>query len=254
MDLYDQLEFKLQYHFKNRRLLMEALTHSSAANENSNLSSNDRLLTIGARLLPAMLSIMLYKKYPVEDSAFISKSIVKLTNEDSRIIECANALHIRELIISGKGVESSNDKVVGGAYKALFAAICFDSNFDTAFTVFNDMFSKYLDELSCEEIVDSKTKLQELVQQESKKKSIEYIELGRSGPDNATVFTVGVYIDNKLISKGTGTKKKKAEQDAAARAIDVLYGKGQGSILRTEKVANTVKSYKLSLSDIELDS
>ena len=60
----EDLERKLQYSFRNRELLNEALNHSSYANEHrGGLGSNERLEFLGDSVLGFVAAEFLFKRY-----------------------------------------------------------------------------------------------------------------------------------------------------------------------------------------------
>ena len=70
--------------------------------------------------------------------------------------------------------------------------------------------------------VDYKTKLQELVQQK-KNQVLSYALVGESGPDHDKHFEVEVSLNGKVVGTGSGSSKKRAEQSAAASAVENLF-------------------------------
>lgn len=80
------------------------------------------------------------------------------------------------------------------------------------------------DQINLSEIdqsADFKTQLQEIIQQNSDKK-IEYVLNKESGPDHDKLFTIDLKLNSKVISQGTGKSKKRAEQEAAKKALELL--------------------------------
>ena len=69
---------------------------------------------------------------------------------------------------------------------------------------------------------DYKTTLQELVQQK-KNQVLTYALTAQSGPDHDKTFTVEVSLNDRVVGTGTGSSKKRAEQDAARTAIEKLF-------------------------------
>ena len=68
---------------------------------------------------------------------------------------------------------------------------------------------------------DYKTALQELVQQK-KSQTLSYALVGESGPDHDKKFVVEVSLNGQVVGSGTGSSKKRAEQEAARVAIEKL--------------------------------
>ena len=69
---------------------------------------------------------------------------------------------------------------------------------------------------------DYKTALQRLVQRQ-KDQVLAYELVGESGPDHDKRFEVEVKLNGDMVGKGSGSSKKRAEQDAARAAIGALF-------------------------------
>ena len=111
------------------------------------------------------------------------------------------------------------DSIVSDATEALLGAIYLDGGFENARDfvlrfILNDMEHKQL-------FYDSKTILQELVQEKGKR-TVEYVLTGESGPDHNKQFSVEVCVNGTVLGRGTGHTKKAAEQAAAYQAIRKL--------------------------------
>ena len=108
------------------------------------------------------------------------------------------------------------DSIVSDATEALLGAIYLDGGFEKARDfvlrfILNDMEHKQL-------FYDSKTILQEIVQEKGKQ-TLEYILTGESGPDHNKQFSVEVRVNGNVLGNGSGHTKKAAEQAAAYQAI-----------------------------------
>ena len=77
------------------------------------------------------------------------------------------------------------------------------------------------DEMAFLKEKDCKTMLQEIIQR-NREEHIEYVLIDSSGPDHAKVFTVEVHLNSNVIAKGTAGSKKRAEQEAAKVALELM--------------------------------
>ena len=202
MSKLTELEQVIGYEFNEQRLLQQALTHSSFANEKhmKKLSDNERLEFLGDAVLEVVSSEFLYKEHtdlPEGDLTKLRASIV---------CEPTLALCTREIDL-----------------EALIGAIYLDGGFEPAKAfihrfILTDIEHKKL-------FYDSKTILQEVVQGHYEE-PLHYELIGEEGPDHDKRFLVEAVIGNTTIGEGSGHTKKAAEQEAAYQAL--LWMKERG--------------------------
>ncbi len=221
----DTLQQKLKVTFKDSSLLLQALTHSSFANENPGFGSNERLEFLGDAVLGLIIGENLYKLCPDFPEGDLTKFRSALVKKDTlsriaRLIELGNYLYL------GKGEEASGgrDKSanLAGAMEAVFAAIYLDAGFKQAGKLILRLFKTEMKEVTKHsEVVDYKSQLQDVLQSKYHKPPV-YSVLKVTGPDHARQYTVGVTINNKLLGEGSGNSKQSAEVAAARDAIQSL--------------------------------
>lgn len=216
-----ELEKKICYQFKEHGLFVQALTHSSYANEHrwNHSRCNERLEFLGDAVLEIVTSDFLYHKYenlPEGDLTKIRASIVC----EPTLAYCAGDLSLGEYLLLGKGEEAtggrSRNSVVSDAMEALIGAIYLDGGFANAKEfihrfILNDIEHKQL-------FYDSKTILQEMVQSRFAQ-GLSYEILREEGPDHNKTFEVRACIGGEEVGRGTGRTKKAAEQVAAYNGI-----------------------------------
>ena len=216
-----ELERTICYQFKEHGLFVQALTHSSYANEHrwNHSRCNERLEFLGDAVLEIVTSDFLYHKYedlPEGDLTKIRASIVC----EPTLAYCAGDISLGEYLLLGKGEEAtggrSRNSVVSDAMEALIGAIYLDGGFANAKEfihrfILNDIEHKQL-------LYDSKTILQEMVQSRSSE-GLSYEILREEGPDHNKSFEVCARIGGAEIGRGTGRTKKAAEQVAAYNGI-----------------------------------
>ena len=216
-----ELEKKICYQFKEHGLFVQALTHSSYANEHrwNHSRCNERLEFLGDAVLEIVTSDFLYHKYedlPEGDLTKIRASIVC----EPTLAYCAGDLSLGEYLLLGKGEEAtggrSRNSVVSDAMEALIGAIYLDGGFANAKEfihrfILNDIEHKQL-------FYDSKTILQEMVQSRFAQ-GLSYEILREEGPDHNKTFEVRACIGGEEVGRGTGRTKTAAEQVAAYNGI-----------------------------------
>ena len=221
------LEERIGYVFKNRRLLRQAMTHSSFANEHhiEKKDCNERLEFLGDAVLEVVSSDFLYHEYPKKPEGELTKIRASLVCEPT-LAYCASEIGLGGYLLLGNGEEATGgrgrDSVVSDAMEALIGAIYLDGGFASAKEfvcrfVLSDMEHKQL-------FYDSKTILQEIVQAREGEQLLEYELLKEEGPDHRKVFEVSAILNGQEIGRGSGRTKKAAEQLAAYRGILKLKG------------------------------
>ena len=216
-----ELEEKISYHFQDKHLLAQALTHSSYANEHrlDHNHCNERLEFLGDAVLEIVTSDFLYHKYTEKPEGDLTKIRASIVCEPT-LAYCAEAINLGSYLFLGKGEDATGGRnrnsVVSDAMEAVIGAIYLDGGFASAKEyihrfILNDIEHKQL-------FYDSKTILQEMVQSRSSE-GLSYEILREEGPDHNKSFEVCVKIGDEEIGRGLGRTKKAAEQVAAYHGI-----------------------------------
>lgn len=219
------LEEKLQYSFKNKKLLLNALTHSSYANEaRDGISSNERLEFLGDSVLSIVVSEYIYKQFSNLPEGELTKLRASLVCEKS-LCSFSKELNLGEYLRLGKGEEKGGGRerasILADAFEAVLAAIYLDGGFESAKKHVMRFVKAELKHTDDEVFKDYKTALQEIIQR-NPEESVTYILTGESGPDHDKVFEVEVRLNSNTIGKGKGKSKKQAEQFAAKEALHLM--------------------------------
>ncbi len=220
-----KLENYLQYEFKNKQLLKNALTHSSYANENkSSLGSNERLEFLGDSVLSIIVAEHIFKNYKNLPEGELTKIRAALVCE-SALYEFSEELHLGEFLLLGRGeMQNGGNRrpsILADAFEAVLAAIYLDGGIEPAKAHVLRFVDKKLACMNTVAFKDYKTLLQEVIQQNPEEK-LEYVLVGESGPDHAKEFFVEVHLNSNIIGKGVGGSKKRAEQEAARQALELM--------------------------------
>ena len=220
------IEQQIQYIFRNKRLLQEALRHSSYVNElsNQNLQDNERLEFLGDAVLNLIVGHLLIQHYPNAKEGELSRSRAYLVNE-SQLANMARSFGLGDYIQLGKGEMQTRGRekssILANAYEALVAAVYLDGGFDAAFKFIEISFLPHINRLdSAADNHDYKSQLQEKAQV-GHGTMPKYTIIREEGPDHDKVFYVELKVLN-VKTQGTGKNKKTAEQDAARKALEIL--------------------------------
>ena len=216
------LEAAIGYRFKNITLLQNALTHSSYANEfwHDSLKSNERLEFVGDSILGMIVAEYLYRQFPDRPEGELTRMRADMVCETA-LAGIANRLLLGQHLLLGHGEEQSGGRerasILADAVESVIAACYLDGGMEAA-RCFVEKFVLCEVPVTGMHNADYKTALQELVQQK-KNQVLTYIPIGEEGPDHNKRFTVAVLLNGEEVGRGTGSSKKRAEQEAARMAI-----------------------------------
>ncbi len=221
---YSILEDNINYVFKDKDLLINALTHTSFANEHKvkKIKDNERLEFLGDAVLEMVSSEFLFENMNEMPEGEMTKLRASLVCEPTLAID-AREIELESFIYLGKGEEATGgrkrDSIVSDAFEALIGAIFLDGGVDAARSfilqfALNDIEKKRL-------FHDCKTVLQERVNM-VKIGNLSYEIVGESGPDHDKNYEAVAKIDEQVIGRGIGHTKKAAEQQAAYNALKTL--------------------------------
>lgn len=224
---------KIGYEFENRNLLLQALTHSSYANEKHmrKLSDNERLEFLGDAVLEIISSDYLFDNYPELPEGELTKLRASIVCEPTLAL-CAVEMSLGDYLLLGKGENQTGGRnrksILSDALEAVIGAIYLDGGFTSA----KEFVLKYiLTDIEHKQLFyDSKTILQEVVQGEHEQ--LTYTLTSESGPDHNKSFTVDVCVGDRVLGTGTGHTKKAAEQEAAYQALLIIQGKGTEHVFK----------------------
>ena len=224
------LEEKINYYFRDKGLLEEALTHKSFSNEQPGaIPFNERLEFLGDAVLDLVISRYVFKHLAAPEGE-LTRIRAEVVNEKSLSL-IAGKLELGSYLRLGKGEELSGGRtkssLLANVLEAILGAVFCDSDFENARSVAEPLFVAEIHRAASSKIgVDYKTRLQEMLQSLCGK-TPEYVLTQVAGPEHCRSYSVEVRFDGKSIGGGTGTTKKKAEQGAAREALAFLEGEGR---------------------------
>lgn len=224
---FNKLEQSIGYKFKNRDLLKKALTHKSYANEEK-IESNEKFEFLGDSILEFISSKYLFNEIRNLTEGEMTKVRAEVVCEKS-LYQVALKHNFSDFLYVGKSERKNkgNERpaILADSVEAVIAAIYFDADLETAEKFIIDNLKDAV-KISSQNIgmKDFKTVLQEKVQVHKNGK-IDYELVKESGPDHDKTFIVAVKINSEEVAKGSGHTKKKAEMEAAKKALELIEEK-----------------------------
>ena len=217
-----ELQDKIGYEFKQEKLLRQALTHSSFANEKHlrKHSDNERLEFLGDAVLEIVTSDFLYHEHTDVPEGELTRVRASIVCEQT-LAFCTRALNLGDYLLLGKGEDQTGGRkrksILSDAFEAIIGAIYLDGGFANAKEFIHRFVLNNVEHMQL--FYDSKTILQEIVQGDEHTGKLEYVLVEESGPDHNKNYKVEARIGNKSYGCGEGHTKKAAEQEAAYQAI-----------------------------------
>ncbi len=220
-----QLEKELNYEFKDKSLLKNALYHSSYANEKQlSCGSNERLEFLGDAVLSLIVADYIYKNCTDLPEGELTKLRASLVCEKT-LCGFSKELNLGDYLFLGKGEEANGGRtrtsILADAFEAVLAAIYLDGGIEVARKHVLRFVLKELNKIENDTCKDYKTTLQEVIQKNPEER-LTYVLIAESGPDHNKNFTVEVHLNSNVIGTGDGKSKKSAEQTAAKHALELM--------------------------------
>ena len=214
---------KLGFEFANIDLLITALTHRSYVNEHKKSVSehNERLEFLGDAVLELVVTEYLYANFSEPEGILTSWRAALVRTES--IGDAGDKLGYSPLIRMSKGEKNGSERahlqILANAFEAVIGAIYLERGYDDARDFIHaNIIVKLDDILVSGSWRDPKSWLQEISQKVDNQTPV-YKVLSEEGPDHDKVFTLGVFVGDKLMGQGTGPSKQVAQQQAARKAI-----------------------------------
>ena len=216
------LQKTIGYTFGNEEFLINALTHSSYANENKLPHDNERLEFLGDSVLGFVTAEYLFEEFKSRQEGALTKLRAAVVCEKS-LFKFAEKISLGDFILMGKGEELTGGRnrpsIVSDAFEAVIAAMYLDGGIDV---VRPYILSFIKDAVKREaNFKDNKSLLQEEIQKQ-KGNTLVYEEIGEFGPDHEKVFKFVVKLNGEVVGMGEGRTKKEAEQEAAKEMLKDL--------------------------------
>ncbi len=218
---YSQLEKRLNYTFKDKQLIIEALTHKSYKKP----YNNERLEFLGDAVLDLIVGEYLFMKFPRSNEGILSKIRASLVNESGFTL-LARAIDLGSYIYLSPAEENNNGRnkpsLLSNAFEAVIGAIYLEAGLEKAKEISIALLEAAHPKIDLDTLSkDYKTALQELTQA-THGVTPQYELLGSSGPDHRKEFEIAVTLNDETIAIAKGKSKKEAQQKAAQIALEAL--------------------------------
>ena len=213
---YFNLEKKINFKFKDKKLLIKSLTHKSY----DKINNNEKIEFLGDRVLGLVIAKKLLEIYPNEKEGILDKKFASLVNKKT-CLQVAKNIKLEKYILTFNPKNRKiivEDKVKADCCEALIGAIYLDKGFSAAESFILALWKENIKNSIITQI-DAKTKLQEFSLKKFKKLPT-YKIISNTGPRHKPIFKVGVKLANSKYYFGVGSSKKDAEQNAAILCID----------------------------------
>ena len=208
---YSNLEKKINYKFKDKKLLIRSLTHKSYDKEDN----NEKIEFLGDRVLGLIIAKKLLEIYPDEKEGVLDKKFASLVNKKT-CLEIAKKIELQKHVLTFNTKSKKNvieDKVLADSLEALMGSIYLEKGFNSVEKVILNLWSDHIKNSIVTQI-DAKTKLQEFSLKKFKKLP-SYKLISNTGPRHKPLFKVGVKLIDTKLYIAEGKSKKDAEQNAA---------------------------------------
>jgi ribonuclease-3 len=209
------------YQFADEELLTRALTHRSASSEN-----NERLEFLGDALLGLTIGQAIFIARPDVREGGLTRIRSNLVRQET-LADVARELDLGSKVVLGTGERQTGGQkrtsVLANALEAVFGSILLDGGFDAVNQVVLRVFAERLQNLpDAGAVVDAKTRLQEYLHGRHLKAPV-YSVKSAVGAAHAKTFEILCRVPElELAQTGSGTSRRRAEQAAAARMLDIL--------------------------------
>ena len=220
------LKEKFNISFKNEAFLMEAMTHSSYANEHKEMKGiyNERIEFLGDAVLELTISDWLFRQFPHFQEGQLTKLRAQIVCEDSLSL-LAKECSLNKYLLLGKGETMSGGRekpaILCDVFEAFIGALYLDKGVNEVQRFLNLVIIPKIKNGRYELITDFKTELQEYLQQNGPV-HIRYELVKEEGPSHDKTFTVQLIVDGKKYKTASGKTKKAAEQMAAKLTMEEL--------------------------------
>ena len=219
--LKNRIKSIFNYEFRDTKLLQQAITHRSA-----NVADNERLEFLGDSVLGMLMAVELYHKIPDFKEGELTRSRSRLVRKET-LAEIARRNNIGSLIVMGDGASKSGgadrSSILADALESIIGAIYLEAGLDEVQIILKELFLPEWENLGFTQVKkDPKTQLQEQMQKIGNPLPKYSVEKSIGEPHDKK-FTVLCTLDPSGEKfEGQGTSRQKAEQNAAACALNSM--------------------------------
>jgi ribonuclease-3 len=230
-----QLQQKIGIHFRDPGLLLEAVTHSSFANESPHVSprDNERLEYLGDAVLQLITAEYLYKHHPGAAEGELTQTRSAMVNTNT-LAQLAEQLDLGSYLYLGKGIAKGGGRslksLLANAFEAVLGAVFLDAGYDAAYHYYLNRYRALESPVHDENF---KGRLQQVAQERFGATPFYDSEGAKVGTRRE--YTSVVFAGAEPLGTGHGVSKQEAEQDAARAALQSLVGAGDSGPARAPK-------------------
>ncbi|MCI5145563.1 MAG: ribonuclease III [Candidatus Electrothrix sp. AR3] len=221
-----ELQGKLNYSFRQLKLLQLSLVHSSFAFERMDCGQhNETQEFLGDAVLDLTVGHLLFDRFPEMREGKLTRIRSALVNETG-LAAVARSIDLGKYLLLGRGEDSSNGRkkssILSCAYEAMVGAIFLDGGYEAVQEHVRQTFGPLIDRHG-EQLTsaDAKSRLQEQLQ-EVYNEGPQYILEAEEGPAHARIFSISVQFRKQILGSGCASNKKEAQQRAARAALELL--------------------------------
>lgn len=210
---YAEIEKRIQYCFHDKELLYTAFVHSTYAHQHGGVD-NERMEYLGDAVLQLIVTHWQYETQRTATEGELTKERQKLVCEDA-LWDAVRYLEIEQYLLASGRNDNIGRKTISSLFETVTAAIYLDGGYEAAkeFVLRHGLLQEI------HQTKNPKGALQEFLQ--SRGKALPVYVCEKEGKDNAPTFFCKVACDTHT-AKGSGKSKRAAEQEAAARLLEVL--------------------------------
>jgi ribonuclease III len=227
-----QLQQKIGIHFRDPGLLLEAVTHSSFANESPHVSprDNERLEYLGDAVLQLITAEYLYKHHPGAAEGELTQTRSAMVNTNT-LAQLAEQLDLGSYLYLGKGIAKGGGRslksLLANAFEAVLGAVFLDAGYDAAYHYYLNRYRALESPVRDENF---KGRLQQVAQERFGATPFYDSEGAKVGTHRE--YTSVVFAGGDPLGTGHGATKQEAEQDAARAALQSLVGDGETGLVK----------------------
>jgi ribonuclease-3 len=227
--MFEDLEEKISYVFRDKEILLRALTHRSFSHENPerNIKDNETLEFLGDSILGFIISELLFDAYSERYTEGLMSKVKSYIISTEILGLKARDIELGRHLLLGRGEEKTGGRgkrsLLANTFEALIAAVYLDGGLDETKRFVHSFFKHTVFDVVEKDFHfnDFKSLLQEKLQSLGEIPP-DYGIILEEGPHHQKVFHVDLRVRNVAVACGTGNTKKEAEQDAARKAYEQI--------------------------------
>lgn len=222
----EALQTHIHYRFAEIKALEEALSHSTYYKHKKiklSIDVQQRLEFLGDSILEAVISTELFQVFPSADEGQLSQMRSHLVNKE-QLVQQAKAIGLDEVLRFhlAAAKDKASDNLLEDAFEAVIGAIFLDGGFEACQRSIKKLFAPVIKSFEQGIIPHHAKSSLQRYSQSKYQKNPEYQLVQRTGPAHRSHYYVEVLLRGEKLAVGEGSSKKKAEENAAEKALKGL--------------------------------